>query len=78
MTWKTAIAKSWKYRGRHHIVGALIVSSVCGILTIIQSGVGKGLVIWIVLASVMFAIHIVDDARLQRKESRREARRVSA
>lgn len=78
MTWKAAIATAWKLRGVRHIYRSLFVASIGGITSIAMSGLVPGLVTWVLLAAAMFVIHVVDDARVQRKDSRKEARRVSA
>lgn len=78
MTWKEAIATAWKLRGVRNIYRSLFVASICGITSIAMRGLVPGLATWVLLAAAMFVIHIVDDARVQRKDSRKEARRVSA
>lgn len=77
MTWKAAIAKAWTVRGRRHIIGALIVGSVCGIVKTVMDGFGPGLLTWVLLTVGMFAVYIGDDARLQRQKARKEAASVS-
>lgn len=78
MTWKEASATAWKLRGVRSIYRSLFVASICGVAKIVMGGLVPGLVTWVLLAAAMFVIHIVDDARVQRKDSRKEARRVSA
>lgn len=77
MTWKSAIAKAWRARCRHHMAGALIVGSVCGIISIFLHGILPGLMTWAWLAVVMFTIYLLEDAHLQRKRARKDAPRVS-
>lgn len=77
MTWKEALAATWKLRGRRHVVASLFVASVCGVAKIIISGFGPGLLTWALLAGAMFIIYVGEDARLQRKNARKEAARVS-
>ncbi|MET4143910.1 hypothetical protein [Arthrobacter sp. UYCo732] len=77
MTWKAAIARAWKLRGRRHIIRAIVVASVTGIGIGFATELSRGLLIWAALSAVMFAINIGDDTRLQRKEARKEAARVS-
>jgi cyanate permease len=77
VTWKAAIAGAWKLRARRHIFTALFVASVCAIIKTVLSGFGPGLLTWACLSVAMFIVYICDDARLQRRNARREASRVS-
>lgn len=69
VTWRTAITNalvSWK----EFALRSIVVSSLASILRMLQGFVLQGFVLWIAFAALLFALHVSENARLQRKASR--------
>jgi hypothetical protein len=72
ISWKVAVIKAWQNHAREYALKSVVIASIAGILRMLQGAVLNGFLLWLILAGIMFAIHISEDARLQRKASRFE------
>jgi hypothetical protein len=70
LSWKSAIAESWKLRAGRYIIQSVVILSFFGIYDIFYEGVESGLLRWFCLAAALLVINVGEDARLQRKASR--------
>lgn len=69
VTWRAAIANalvSW----REFALRSIVVASLASILRMLQGFVVQGFILWTVFAALLFAIHVSENARVQRKASR--------
>jgi hypothetical protein len=77
MTWKTALLTALKGRCGRDLFRAAFVATPAAVICSFEKGIGTGLLLAAWVGIAVFAIDVVDAARLDRRRVRKEAARVS-
>lgn len=76
ISWRQAIQNvlsEW----RDYALKSAVVASAPSIIRMLQGFILQGFILWIAFGSVLFALHISENARILRKESRKQSPSIS-